>query len=133
MNTVKYEEIVAFLNSPCSAPEYPQRIQNGSSRCKSGKEKDANRRKSNRKDFRRRCSKYTVKASVLYRFVNLGTAKKQQDKEATEDIIFKVRVARCEDVNEELFKQFHHNKGHIGQRQGRETLRRHWFFKHMEK
>ena len=133
MNTVEYEEIVALLNSPCSAPEYPQRMRGGSSRCESGKKKEANRRKSNRKDFRRRCSKYTVKTSVLYRFVKFGTAKKQPDKEANEGIIFEVRVARCEDVNEDLFKQFHHDKGHIGQRQGRETLRRHWFFKHMEK
>ena len=126
MDTTKYNEIVQLLTSPKGAPVYPKRMRGGSSRLKTGeKKRDSNRKKSNRKDFRKRCAKYTVEKSVLYRYVKFGTAKKESDKESSEGIMYKVRVARREDVNDDMFREFHHEKGHIGQRQGRETLRRH--------
>ena len=39
MNTTKYEDIVSFLNSPQAAPLYPERMQGGSSRWKTGNKK----------------------------------------------------------------------------------------------
>ena len=89
------------------------------------KKREAKRKKSNMSDFRKRCAKYTVENSVLYRYVKFGTAKKESDKESSEGIMYNARVARCEDVNDDMFREFHHDKGHTGQWQGRETLRRH--------
>ena len=54
-----------------------------------------------------------------------GSAKEKAEGETNEGMLFEVRVAKRGQVNDDLFKEFHHDKGHIGQRQGRETLRRH--------
>ena len=89
------------------------------------RKRDARRKISVRKEFRKTCSNYTVKDSALYRYVKFCTTKKQSDKEPNEGIMYEARVATCDDVNDALFRQFHHEKGHIGQRQDKETLRQH--------
>ena len=125
MAATEYNEYLTFLDSPQSAPLYPSRI---TGKSKSVNEKDKrkykNRTKSMRKDFKKKCSNYTVENGVLFRFVKFYSS--QQDcGESRKGTIYKARVPRQGEVNEELFRQFHHDKGHIGQRQGRETLRQH--------
>ena len=92
----------------------------------------SNRKKYQRRAFQLKCSRYTVEGSILFRFVKFGTEKKVG---VLEDggMVYKARVAKQGEVNETLFRQFHHEKGHIGQRQGRETLRQHWFFSGLQK
>ena len=69
--------------------------------------------------------KFTVDDDELDRLVKFGSAKKKPEGKTDEGMLLKVRVAKRGQVNDDLFKQFHHEKGHIGQRQGRETIRRH--------
>ena len=81
--------------------------------------------KSKRKDYRKKCMLYTVEESILYRFVKFGRFKADKDKASSEGMTYKARVAKRGQVNATLFRQFHHEKGHTGMRQGRETLRQH--------
>ena len=120
MSDTEYSDLVTFLDSPQSNPVYPI----GMRTCP---KKDKHRKKK-RQRFRDKCSKFTVEDKILYRFVNFGSSKVKTQNESLQGILVRVRVAKQVDVNYDLFKQFHHDKGHIGQRQGRETLRRHWFF-----
>ena len=126
MDALEYQEIVEFLKSPQSSPRYPSSIRGGSSRVDTPEERKHHTRKKNRrKEFKRKCSHYTVEDNVLYRFVQFGSSKSQASEKDKGTMIYKARVARRGEVNEVLFKQFHDEKGHIGQRQGRETLRQH--------
>ena len=125
MAATEYDEYVTFLDSPQSAPLYPSRMSGKSNSVnEKDKRKYQNRMKSMRKDFKKKCSNYTVENGVLFRFVKFCSS--QQDcRESGKGTIYKACVARKGEVNEELFRLFHHVKGHIGQRQGRETLRQH--------
>ena len=133
MKLSEYQEIVQFLNSPQSAPCYPERMSGGSSNSAGGNKKKLRcRMKNKRRGFKSKCSKYTVEKGVLYRLVKFASAKDTTMPEST-GMIYRARVAKQGEVNESLFKQFHDEKGHIGQRQGRETLRQHWFFSGLQK
>ena len=126
MSDTEYSEIVAFLDSPQADPVYPIRMRgtllssgSGPKKCKYCKNKNK------RKRFRIKCFKFTVEDGVLYRFMKFGSSKDNTEDGSDQGLLVRIGVAKQGDVNEDLFKQFHHDKGHIGQRQGRETIRRH--------
>ena len=61
MATPEYDEIIAFLNSQQSAPVYPSRMVGGSSRSTAAKKmRKYSRNKNKRKDFRKKCKKFTI-------------------------------------------------------------------------
>ena len=120
MKVDEYQEMVTFLESPQSAPIYPKSIAGGSSKSKDGK-----KNKSSRKEFRKKCNRYTVVDSDLYRAVLFCGARTNPISCKDEELCYRSRVAKRGEVNYDLFKQFHHDKGHIRYRQGRETLRQH--------
>ena len=120
MKVDKYQEMVTFLESPQSAPIYPKNIAGGSSKSKVGKKNN-----SGRKEFRKKCLKYTVIDSVLYRTVSFCGTRTNPGECKDKELCYRARVAKRGEVTYDLFKQFHHDKGHVGYRQGRETLRQH--------
>ena len=113
MATIEYDEIVAFLNSKQSAPIYPSRMVGGSSRSKIAKEKQKySRNKNKRKEFRKKCTKFTVHDGILHRLVKFASEKKKKEGEENDGIMFKARVAKRGEVNDDLFYEFHNEKGH---------------------
>ena len=81
----EYKEIVAFLLSNQSKPIYPIRMRGGSSRSESKTEKRKySQNKDKRKEFREKCSKFTVEDGVLYPYVKFGSASKKTEDESNE-------------------------------------------------
>ena len=64
-----------------------------------------------------------MEKSVLSRTVKFWRAKSNQAAGKDGGMSYSARVAKRGEVSYELFKDIHHDKGNIGQHQGRKTLR----------